>query len=589
MIGLFAATAAGRRAAADLAVRLGPESLVVDGPLGPALHRVWDQLDAAVFFLTGEATVRLVAPLLRDARTDPGVVSVDEARGSAIALIGGGSGGVDVLAERVADALDCAPVLTTAGDGAGAAPLEELVGLLDASVDGDLAGCGATVLDGRPVRLENPLGFPLPALPDNIGADVLGPEWTIVIDDRLPADGTSGRALRLIPRTIVVGVGSSHGVSRTAVTGTIAALERRCGLDPRAIRALASVDRKADERGILDAAQDLGFWHAQDGAVELPLLVFPAEELAEVDVPNPDDAVRDETGTPSVAEAAALRGAEQIAAGGPVDLVADKIKGEQVTVAAARVRPRGRLAVVGTGPGPGELRAPGAEAELRRASVVVGADQDVSQVRHLLRPGTELRGTELRGSGPGVEEELAAEAVRSARAGRAVALVGSGDAGVRGIAGPALARAGADIECVGVAGITAALAASALLGAPLGQDHALICLSDPDTPREVVEQRVRAAAEGDLAVCFHLPGQRASLLGELLGILAEQRPGTTPVGAVRLAHRDGQRVWCAPIGEFDAAEVDEFTTVVVGSSQSSVIGGRMVTPRGYRWMAEGSG
>ncbi len=95
-----------------------------------------------------------------------------------------------------------------------------------------------------------------------------------------------------------------------------------------------------------------------------------------------------------------------------------------MTVAAARIRPRGRLAVVGLGPGAADLRVPRADAELRRASIVVGLDQYVEQVAHLLRPGTEVRA-----SGLGDEEQRAADAVALAAKGHAVALIGSGDAG----------------------------------------------------------------------------------------------------------------------------------------------------------------
>ncbi|MEV0704626.1 precorrin-3B C(17)-methyltransferase [Saccharopolyspora sp. NPDC050389] len=580
MIGLFAVTAAGRRAAAELAGRLGPDAVVADGPIAPAVRRLWDHLDAAVFFLASGAAVRLVAPLLRDKHSDPGVVCVDDACRFAIALTGGHAGGANALAEQVADVLGCTPVVTTASDSTGTTPLDELVDQLDATVDGDLAACGGAILDGWSVRLVNPHGFPLPALPPNVAADPEAPLWTVVIDDRRPTQDEE-RTLRLIPRTLVVGVGAARGVSRTAVTETIARLDREHGLDPRAIRAVASVDLKADEDGILEAVQDLGFWHS-DGGEELSLLTYPAEALAGVEVPNPSEAARAEAGTPSVAEASALHAAAELGGGAPVELVVPKIKGDNVTAAAARIRPRGRLAIIGIGPGAPDLRTPRADVELRRASVVVGLDQYLDQVRHLLRPGTEVRATGL-----GAEEARAAEAVELARDGRAVALIGSGDAGVYAMASPALEKAGVDIEFVGVPGVTAALAASALLGAPLGHDHALISLSDLHTPWEVIERRVRAAAEGDLVVCFYNPrsADRHWQLGRALEILAEHRPVTTPVGAVCQASRAGQRVWCAPIGDFEPAEVDMSTTVVVGSSQSTVVGGRMVTPRGYRWMA----
>ncbi|WP_236700765.1 SAM-dependent methyltransferase, partial [Allosalinactinospora lopnorensis] len=118
-----------------------------------------------------------------------------------------------------------------------------------------------------------------------------------------------------------------------------------------------------------------------------------------------------------------------------------------------------RLAVVGLGPGARDLTAPRAVDELRRASVVVGLDQYLDQVRDLLRPGTRVVA-----SGLGQEEERARSAVEEARTGAAVALIGSGDAGVYAMASPALDFAGADIDVVGVPGITAAAAASNLLG-----------------------------------------------------------------------------------------------------------------------------
>lgn len=579
MIGLFAVTSAGRRAATDLAVGLGPDAVLMDGPIAPALRRSWPELDAAVFFLASGATVRLIAPLLADKATDPGIVCVDEGLRFAVALAGGHGGGSNALAERVADLLGCTPVVTTASDSTGTTPLDEVVALLDATVDGDLAACGVAVLDGTPVRLDNPLGFPLPALPATVRPDPHDPQWTIVIEDRLPEREPDGPTLRLVPHTLVVGIGSASGVSADAVNAALARLETEHGFDLHAVRAFATVDRKAGEPGINHAVTDWAFWHWQD---EPALRVYPADVLKDVDVPNPSDVVLAEVGTASVAEAAALHAAAELAGGGPVELVVPKIKAGNVTVAAARIRPRGRLAVVGLGPGAADLRTPRADAELRRASVVVGLDSYVDQVRHLLRPGTEIRASAL-----GAEEERAREAVELAAGGRAVALIGSGDAGVYAMASPALERCPADVEVVGVPGVTAALAAAALLGAPLGHDHALISLSDLHTPWQAIERRVRAAATGDFVVCFYNPRSRDRdwQLRAALDILAEHRPADTPVGAVRNANRPGQRAWCAPLHAFDVADVDMLTTVVVGSSQTKLAGGRMVTPRGYQWMA----
>jgi len=580
-IALLAVTDAGRRAAAQLAAALPGARHVAPADLA----QCWPGLDAAVFFLATGATVRLVAPLLGDKHTDPGVVCVDEARRYAVALTGGHAGGANALARRVAALLGAEAVITTASDAIGTTGLDEVVELLGATVEGDLAAAGAALLDGA-LAVANPLAFPLPALDarqvdapqvdaPQVGADAEGRargaaapgvRHTLVVTDRL---GPAGPALtRLVAPTLVVGVGSARGVPPEAVEAVLRRIETDHGFDRRAVRAYASLDLKADEAGILAAI------------APAPLRTHPAGALAAVEVPNPSEVVRAEVGTPSVAEAAALLSARELAPGAAVELVVPKIVGDGVTAAVARIRPRGRLALVGLGPGAVQLRVPQASAELRRASVVVGLDQYLDQVRDLLRPGTEVRA-----SGLGQEEQRAAEAVRLAAAGRAVALVGSGDVGVYAMASPALQRAGADIEVVVVPGVTAALAAAALLGAPLGHDHVLISLSDLHTPWEVIERRVCAAAEADLVACFYNPRSRDRhwQLGAALDVLRVHRPPATPVGAVRQAGRPGQRVWTRPLSTFDPAEVDMLTTVVVGSSATRMVAGRMVTPRGYRW------
>jgi cobalt-precorrin 5A hydrolase / precorrin-3B C17-methyltransferase len=375
------------------------------------------------------------------------------------------------------------------------------------------------------------------------------------------------------PASLVVGVGASRGAGADEVLGLVDAALAEAGLSPRSVRHLATVDVKAGEAGLLDAARRRGW----------PIRFHPAEALREVETPNPSAVVLSEVGTPSVAEAAAL-------IGGGAELLVEKRKSPMATVAVARLRTRGRLAIVGLGPGARDLVAPRALAELRRCSVLVGLDQYVEPVRDLLRPGTRVLA-----SGLGDEEARARCAVEEARSGHAVALVGSGDAGVYAMAGPALEFAAAhagpgagEIEVTGVPGITAALAASTLLGAPLGHDHAYISLSDLHTPWEAIERRVRAAAEGDFVACLYNPRSRARdwQLGKALATFAEHRPPSTPVGLVRNASRPGERVILTTLGELGAEQVeavDMYTVVIVGSTSTAARGGRMVTPRGYRW------
>jgi cobalt-precorrin 5A hydrolase/precorrin-3B C17-methyltransferase len=313
----------------------------------------------------------------------------------------------------------------------------------------------------------------------------------------------------------------------------------------------------------------------------VPVLTYPAVELAAIDVPTPSETVRAAVGTPSVAEAAALAAAD----GGALLVTKQKSPGNPAlaTVAIARRRSRGRLAIVGIGPGARDLITPRAVAELHRASVVVGLDQYVEQIRDLLRPGTRV---EI--SGLGAEEARARTAVEFARAGRAVALIGSGDAGIYAMASPALEMGtDDDFEAVGVPGVTAMLAAAAQLGAPLGHDHCAISLSDLHTPWAAIEHRISAAAEGDFVVAFYNPRSRGRdwQLPAALKVLAEHRPDDTPVGIVTDASRAGQRVLLTRLDAVPVDQVGMTSLVVVGSSQSRIIGGRFVTPRGYRWQS----
>jgi cobalt-precorrin 5A hydrolase/precorrin-3B C17-methyltransferase len=129
------------------------------------------------------------------------------------------------------------------------------------------------------------------------------------------------------------------------------------------------------------------------------------------------------------------------------------------------------------------------------------------------------------------------------------------------------------------------LASAALLGAPLGHDHAAISLSDLHTPWDVIERRVTAAGEGDFVVSFYNPRSRGRdwQLPKALAILAAHRPGTTPVGIVSDATRPDQQVTLTTLDEFDVQLVGMTSLVMVGSSQSRIVAGRFVTPRGYGW------
>ncbi|WP_371550569.1 precorrin-3B C(17)-methyltransferase [Streptomyces sp. NBC_00554] len=588
MIGLISATAAGAAARDRLAAAWPTRARVYDGSVGDAVRRAFAECDQVVCFLATGAVVRLVAPLLSDKASDPGVVCVDEGGRFAVSLVGGHGGGANELAREVGELLGAEPVVTTATDAVGIPGLDTL----GFPVEGDVAGVSRAMLDGEPIALEASVSWPLPALPSNVGSPALeavpslphsrlrssggtpiaqrDERYRIFLTDRVlePAD----HEVVLRPPSLVVGVGASKGAPVDEVLGLVQDALRDAGLSAKSVAEFATVDAKAGEPGIVGAAERLG----------VPVVTYGAEELAGVEVPNPSEAPLAAVGTPSVAEAAALAGGGELLVPKRKSVRADG-QPAMATCAVVRRVARGRLAVVGLGPGARDLLTPRAKAELRRASVLVGLDQYVDQIRDLLRPGTRVLE-----SGLGAEEERARTAVAEARRGQAVALIGSGDAGVYAMASPALAEASDDIDVVGVPGVTAALAAAAILGAPLGHDHVSISLSDLHTPWEVIERRVRAAAEADIVVTFYNPRSRGRdwQLPKALGILGEHREPTTPVGVVRNASRPDESSRLTTLSGLDPATVDMMTVVTVGNTATREIAGRMVTPRGYRWQEE---
>ena len=239
-----------------------------------------------------------------------------------------------------------------------------------------------------------------------------------------------------------------------------------------------------------------------------------------------------------------------------------------------------------SGSGSRDLTTPRAQRAIQQASVVVGYRPYVAQVKDLLRPGTTIASTPM-----GKEEERTATAIDFARRGHNVALVCSGDPAIYAMASPTLEQGTEGIDVEIVPGVTASLASSAILGAPLGHDHATISLSDLHTDWDTILRRVRAAAEADLVTVLYNPRSRTRLhhLPDALAIFAEHRPPTTPVAVVEEADRPDQVVTLSTIGEFDPAVVNMNSLVVVGSSTTRYLpAGRgrtvMVTPRDYHWM-----
>lgn len=243
-----------------------------------------------------------------------------------------------------------------------------------------------------------------------------------------------------------------------------------------------------------------------------------------------------------------------------------------------------RVSIVGLGPGAEDLLTPRARRILEAADAVVGYGLYTDMV-HAWVPSARCVPSPI-----GEERVRAAAALRLAAQGRHVAVVSSGDAGIYGMAGLVLELAAtpefADVAVECVPGITAAQAAASVVGAPLMLDFATMSLSDQLIPWEQIERRLTAAAEAGFVLALYNPtsGRRAHRFAHALEILTASRGPETPCAVVRNASRpDEQRsiVTLADLAGPAAEAVDMLTVLIVGNETTRVLGGRMVTPRGY--------
>ncbi|MGE4549425.1 MAG: precorrin-3B C(17)-methyltransferase [Intestinibacillus sp.] len=244
-----------------------------------------------------------------------------------------------------------------------------------------------------------------------------------------------------------------------------------------------------------------------------------------------------------------------------------------------------KLYVIGIGPGGEEQMTLRAVRALETCDCVAGYGMYLELIDNL------IVGKERIMTGMTKEVDRCIAAREATRAGKTVAVVSSGDAGVYGMAGLVLevCEAFPEIDIEVIPGITAACSGGAVLGAPLTCDFACVSLSDLLTPWKVIEKRVRAAAEGDICLALYNPAskKRTDHLRRVCDILLTALPPETVCGMVRNIGREGEDFTLTTLGALRDTAVDMLTTVFVGNSRTRVMNGRMVTPRGYHGVQAG--
>ena len=551
------------------------------GDLSVLIEGNWHRYDGHLFIMAAGIVVRFIAPLLEDKTRDPAVVVCDEKGRHAVSLIGGHLSGANRLAAVVAGQLGGQAVLSTATDVQGLPAFDDFAAIrgMEISHPERIKALNSLLLNRRPIAwvdsaneipqdyraCANIVAVPsLAAVPDTA-------EGVVFLGSAPGRAGLGRPLLHLRPLPLAVGVGCRRDTPAEKILAAIDRTLANCHLEKERVACLASIDLKADENGLLQAA----------AARDWPLRFFSAAELMGLPVAAPSPFVEKTTGSPSVAEAAAL------AAGRGRLLTTKQIEGP-VTVAVGTVArlpdaagQTGRLRVVGIGSGTRDGMTRQAVTAIRDAEIIVGYRPYCAMIAAL------TGGKKVVASGMREEISRCDKALDLAMAGHSVALVCSGDAGIYGMAGLVFERIEARrlnfSEVRVIPGVTAAGLAAAAVGAPLMNDFAVLSLSDLLTAKEKILRRLKHVARSGMACALYNPRSRKrhDLIVSACDLFRQERGEDTPAAVVTDAGRRGETVWTGRLAELPVEEIGMSSVVLIGGAEARLVGKWLVEPRGY--------
>ncbi len=574
------------------------------GSLKDHLSNIWPQHRGFIFCLASGAVVRLVAPLLKDKASDPAIIIIDPTGNYVISLCSGHQGGADHLTQLIAHQLNAQPIITSASHHLNL-PGIDILGLPFGwqKGPGDWTGVSSAIASQKRVQViqevgsklwkqslpqNHPFYFESPEMGENIGVDA--GVWISATKGRFSQKSTIPQ-VQWYPRVLWVGIGCIRGTSQGLIASAIEQVCQAYHLATEAIAGVATIDIKGDEVGLVN-------YCAQN---QYPLLTYSADVLNTIKVPNPSSVVQEEVGTSSVAEAAAIYGAnywcndfEQKDKSNveksllvPKQII--KSDNEAVTVAIAQsnleyIGRTGNIYLVGMGPGSLEQITPAAKTAINKADVIIGYGLYLDLIKPLQRPGQIIQSFPIT-----QEKKRAQKAIELGNWGLTVAVISSGDCGIYGMAGLVLEELkksnwdGKNPNIEVFPGITALQAAAARVGTPLMHDFCAISLSDLLTPWEVIKKRLEAAAIADFVTALYNPRSqtRQTQIIEAQTIFLKHRNPDTPVALVRNAYRQDETIILTNLEEIMTHTIDMLTTVLIGNSSTVLHQNWMITPRGY--------
>ena len=554
------------------------------------LTSIWSENHAFIFCLAAGAVVRLIAPLLKNKAEDPAVLAIDAKGQYVISLCSGHQGNGDLIAQIVARQIGAKAVLTGASSSL-SLPAIDTFGFTYGwrKGEGDWTGAMAAVAKQQAVQVIQESGSTLwqEHLPNHHSFHFgfpesqaqLNPQARIWISSTRRKIGSKSDfpKVQWHPRVLWIGIGCERNTTRESIETAIDETCKIYHLATEAIAGIASIDLKADEKGIVEVCQRRN----------LPFKTFTREELKQVDVPTPSEIVEREVGTPSVAEAAAILAGENLKVSKQIFKSEDGSGAVTVAIAQSAVEyigHTGKLYLVGIGPGSLDQITPAAQAAITGADVVIGYNLYVDLIQSLTRPGQVIEPSPIT-----QEQQRARRAIELAQWGLTVAVVSSGDCGIYGMAGLVLEELqvagwnGKTPQVRVFPGISALQSAASRVGAPLMHDFCAISLSDLLTPWEVIQKRLEAAASGDFITALYNPRsqKRTEQIITAQAIFTRHRSGDTPVAIVERAYRQDEQITITTLDKMLDHPIDMLTTVIIGNNSTRNYADWMITPRGY--------
>ena len=524
----------------------------------------WQKGNILIFIMAAGIVIRQIAEFIKSKKEDPGVLVINETGKYVIPLLGGHSAYANEIAQKLADFLGAEAVITTASDSKALPALDlwiKRTGLIPKNPE-ILPKIMAIFNEKGYLKIYKKGDFKIPLF--NFAKEVDNfKEAEVIITNKVLGD-TKTQLVLIVPN-LWVGLGFHEGISEEEIEEAINRVFKEENLEPLALKGIATLEKKANYLPLKTFCQNK----------RLILIGFNKEELQKVEACTPSERVFQAVGVYSVSEQAAL-----VASKGKLLIPKKAFKDITVAVAEEPYEIPGKLYIVGTGPGKIEHLTLKALTVLREAEVVVGYKTYLKLLEKL------LSGKEIYSFSMTEEVKRAKKAIEEALKGRIVALISGGDPGIYGMAGlvlEILAKNNLSLEVEIIPGISALNACSALIGAPLMNDFAVISLSDRLVPWEEIKKRLNIISQTDLPIVIYNPRskRRKTQLSEAKKIILQYRGENTPVAVVTCAMRESQKIYFTTLGELDETLVNMGSTVIIGSSKSFYFNKWFITPRGY--------